>query len=137
MEFSEQERLMLVNIKDEISILSKEILENIDELDSFDSLKFSKDLTDIISKITTLSSYAKSKNVNMEFIPRIAAAMMLDAKNITNLREKNPFKASYDFKGEFKGYVLAFISTVNTIEFNFQKKRFSINLKSLRLPLTK
>jgi hypothetical protein len=120
---------MLVEIKREISENSKKLIENVNDMETFNSVRYCNDITEILSKVSTLSSYAKPKNFDISYISEVTTYMMYIAGMLEN--DKNG--TWYELVPQLKAITYMFVSTMNTIEFDFQKKRFSINLKEFKI----
>jgi len=131
MEYTEKERLMLVDLKQDINDLSKKLLQNTNKLENFDSVIFCQTVTEIQSKMSTLSSYSSIKNYDLNKIEIYSAKMMRQAMVMNEYRNKDEILPSGRFL-LLKMYVITFVSVVNSIEWDFHKKRFSINLKELK-----
>ena len=67
LELTEQERLMLVGKKDEIRKVTEEILELASNPEQ-NALELKKKVTGVLSLISTIASYSKSKNYDLEQI---------------------------------------------------------------------
>jgi len=110
MELTEKERLMLVEKKEEILKLTKEILDI--EKDPKQAVEVKKKMTSILSLISTIASYSKSKNTSLDYL-------LQRAKLISDFMDNNFWKAS-------STHLEIFCNAVNSIEFDFTKREMKI-----------
>ena len=113
MELTETERIMLVGKKEEIRKLSEEILDLATDLNK-NELKIKKKITGILSLISTIASYSKSKNYDLERITYMAN--MLNCVNMQFLLE-------------------IFCNNVNSIRFDFTRKDLKIIIPKIDLSI--
>jgi len=122
MELTEKERLMLVQKKEEILKLTKEILEITQERDRERALEVKKKMTSILSLISTIGSYAKSK---------------YDSRNLwasTNMIFLQ-MNALGDHWPSIRAWIEVFCNTVNLIEFDFTKRDIKIKIPKIDLSI--
>jgi hypothetical protein len=113
MELTETERLMLVGKKDEIRKLTEELLELVNSPDR-NRVEIKKKITGILSLLSTIASYSKPKNYNLDRITLMA--------NVLN-------SSSFQFLFE------VFCNTVNSIRFDFTRKDLKIIIPKIDLSL--
>lgn len=122
MELSENERLMLVKKKEEILKLTTEILDI--KNDPEQALEIKKKITNILSLLSTISSYAQSK---------------YDSSNLWYLTTQ--IFMEMDLLGNewtvISPLIEVFCNTVNFIEFKFTKKSISLKIPKIDLSLFK
>ena len=117
MELTEQERLMLVGKKDEIRKLSEEILE-LSSDSKRNELELKKKVTGILSLISTIASYSKCSNDDLDH-------MLFTANTLVLIH--NPLSFLYEI----------FCNNVNSIRFDFTKKDFKIVIPKIDVSLFK
>ena len=116
MELSEQERRMLTEKKDEIRKLTEEIIDlEIDTKKNASEIK--KKVTGILSLISIIASYSKSKNYDLEAINDMGKLMFLQ------LNRRYPPLATL--------FLELFCNTVNAIQFDFTKRDVKINIPKI------
>jgi len=116
MELTEKERLMLVEKKEEILKLTKEILGIMK--DSEQAVEVKKRMTSILSLISTIGSYAKSKHD-----PRHLWA----STNMIFL-QMNALEKQWT---TISSWIEIWCNTVNLIEFNFTKRDIKIKIPKI------
>jgi hypothetical protein len=104
MQLSETERLLLVGKKEEIRKLTEELLDLTARPDK-NKVEIKKKITSILALISTIASYSKPKNCNLDRIT--AMANMLNHLNTDFLLE-------------------VFCNTVNSIRFDFARRDLKI-----------
>ena len=122
MELTENERLMLVEKKEDILKLTKEILKILKERDPEQALEVKKKMTSILSLISTIGSYAKSK---------------YDSRNLwasTNMIFLQ-MNALGDRWTSIASWIEVFCNTVNLIEFNFTKRDIKIKIPKIDMSI--
>jgi len=123
MELSDKERLMLVEKKDEILKLTLEILDILSTEDPKQATVVKKKMTTILSLISTIASYADSKNYNLQPL-----------WNVTNLIFAQ-MDLLRDHWTAISPYIEIFCNTVNHIQFNFSKRDLKIRIPKINLSL--
>ena len=122
MELTEKERLMLVQKKEEILKLTKEILDIIKQRDPEQAVEVKKRMTNILSLISTIGSYAKSK---------------YDSRHLWT--STNLIFLQMDDRGNHWGltspWIEVFCNTVNLIEFDFTKRDIKIKIPKIDLSI--
>ncbi|MGA2768800.1 MAG: hypothetical protein ABSF24_10880 [Candidatus Bathyarchaeia archaeon] len=123
MELTEKERLMLVSKKEEILKLTKEILDVLK--DPAQAIEVKKRMTSILSLVSTIASYAESKNYNLDALMGITSVISLQmdllGKNWTSLG----------------AWIEVFCNAVNSIQFNFTKRDIIIRIPKIDLSIFK
>ena len=115
MEITEKERLMLVGKKEEIGRLTEDIIELTTDLKKNET-ELKKRVTIILSLISTIASYTKSKKLDM--VPLVQVAT-----HIFHMIETNPaFVRTITTELEF------FCNIANSITFDFTGKDLRITL---------
>jgi len=122
MKLTEKERLMLVSKKEKILELTHEILEIME--DPKQKIEVKKKITSILSKLSTIASYAKSDRnlpdlcqaVNLTFVQ-----MDILGKNWTVLSP----------------WIQVLCNTFNTTQFEFTKERIKFKIPKINLTLLK
>ena len=104
MELTEAERLMLVGKKDEIRKLTEEILELAPNPQQ-NEIELKKKVTGVINLLSTIASYSKCKNADLERITYMANMLSY---------------LGMDFLYEY------FCNEVNSIRFDFTRKDLKI-----------
>ena len=124
MELTETERLMLVDKKEEIRNLSAEIMEIMNEPGQITNIK--SKITDILSILSTIGSYAKSKDYD-------SSLFTLMAENIFQLMPVSQPHA------KIRAYLIKrierFCIYANSIQFDFTKKGLKINLPKIDISI--
>jgi len=123
MELAEKERLMLDSKKEEILKLTKEILDALNDPEQ--TMEIKKRMTSILSLLSTIASYAESKNYNLD-------ALM----NFTNMLflQMDLLKNHWTVLGP--GLEL-FCNTVNNVRFNFTKRDIKIRIPKVDFSIFK
>jgi len=119
MEISEKERLMLVEKKEEILELTKQTLDLMDDPAQVSEVK--KNIMSMLSKISTIASYAKPRKNEMR---------------ILELRADLIFKLMDLFEDEWtetRHWIEEFCNMVNSIRFDFKKEGLKIRLPDVHL----
>ena len=120
MELTEKERLILVQKKEDILKLTKEILDIMKDPEQ--ALEVKKKMTSILSLISTVGSYAKSK---------------YDTRNLWT--STNMIFAQMNVLGDqwtaMSPFIEMFCNTVNLIEFNFTKRDIRIRIPKIDLSI--
>jgi hypothetical protein len=123
MELAEKERLMLVSKKEEILKLTKEILDPLKDPEQ--AIEVKKRMTSILSLVSTIASYAESKNYNLDALMRFTTMISLQM----------------DMLGKewasFGAWIQVFCNTVNSIQFNFTKRDIIIRIPKIDLSIFK
>lgn len=116
MELTEQERLMLVGKKDEIRKLTEKILELAPNPEQ-NKLELNKMVTGILSLLSTIASYSKCKNDDLQRITYIANVLTQWGQ------------LDMDFLHEY------FCNEVNSIRFDFTGKDLKIIIPKIDISL--
>jgi len=123
MELTEKERLMLVEKKEEILKLTKEILDVMK--DPKQALEVKKKMTSILSIISTIASYSDSKNYNLDVLEQLTTMTFLQM----------------DLMGEYwislSPWIEKFCNIVNNTRFNFTKRDIRIRIPKIDLSIFK
>jgi len=122
MELTETERLMLVGKKEEIRESTEEIIELSCDLKK-NVIEIKKKITGILSLLSTIASYSKPKNINLNPLPVAAQFIFhnLEAKVILP-------RTTVTLLG-------IFCNTANSITFDFTRKDFKIIIPKIDLSL--
>ena len=123
MELTEYERLMLLEIKKEILEQTLEILDIVKDKDKKVDVK--KKMTTILSKISTISSYAKPKNVFLKPILDLANQLFVQ------------IDALGDHWTSYSPYIEIFCNIVNHIQYDFTKRDITIKIPKIDLSVFK
>jgi hypothetical protein len=120
MELTEAERLLLVGKKEEIKHLTEELLD-LGTNPEKNELEIKKKVTGILSLISTIASYSKSKNYDLDGITTMAdmTYRMLGTKSHSIA----------------KLMLESFCNTVNSIRFDFTKKGLKINIPKIDISI--
>jgi predicted RNA-binding protein with EMAP domain len=121
MKLTEKERLMLAQKKEEILKLTLEILDN--KNDPKQALEIKKKMTSVLSHISLLGSYAKSKNFD-------TGPLKIATDTIFQFMNMDMFKNNWDL---LSPYLEIWCNTVNFIQFDFNKR--DINIPKIDLSL--
>jgi len=116
MEIKEKERLMLVEKKDHICELTLEILDMAHDPES--SLEIRKNVTTILSELSTIASYSDSKNRDFDELEN-AANLIFSQLDLDN------FVIA-------KCMTEVFCNAVNSIRFDFTRKGFKLVLPRIK-----
>ncbi|MBN1245243.1 hypothetical protein JXA31_06585 [Candidatus Bathyarchaeota archaeon] len=118
MELTETERLMLVQKKEEICELTLWILDNAPI--SQNQAEFKKKITTILSLVSTIASYTKSRNMNIDRLDDLAniifSQLGLHSVVVECMLE-------------------VFCNLVNSIRFDFTRKDFKIIIPKIDLSI--
>ena len=117
MELTEKERLMLVEKKEEILKLTKEILDSMN--DPKQALEVKKKMTSILSLLSVIASYAESKNYNLDALEKFTTLIFLQM-NILR-----------DHWTALHPWIEVFCNTVNNVRFNFTKREIKIRIPKI------
>ena len=120
MEISEKESLMLVEKKEEILELTKQTLDLMDDPAKASEVK--KNIMSVLSKISTIASYAKLRNKNEMKILELRAKMIFQLMDM--------FKEKWT---ETRPEIEEFCNLANSIQFDFKKEGFKIRLPDVHL----
>jgi len=123
MELTEKERLMLIEMKNEILKLTLEIMDITKDEDKKGEIK--KKITTIISKISIISSYAKPKNINLQ--------PLLEAVNLLFVH----MDALEDSWTVYSPIIEMICNNINYIQFDFTKKDIKIKIPKIDLSIFK
>ena len=121
MELTEKERLMLVEKKEEILKLTEEILGIMKAPEQ--ALEVKKKMTSILSLVSTIASYAESKNYNLDPLWQVTNLIFLQM----NTRG--------DHWTTISPWIEIFCNTVNHIQFNFTKRDIKIKIPKIDLSI--
>jgi len=123
MELTEKERLMLVEKKEEIRKLTVEILDMLNDSEKeIDIKEIKKRITSILSLLSTIASYSKSKNYDLD--------RLTDAANV--------IFATFDLdKRVIPPIIEVFCNYVNSVRFDFTKREFKINIPKIDFSIFK
>lgn len=126
MELTEKERLMLIEKKQELQKLTNEAIEIVNGKRTNDKeVQLKKCLTNILSVISTIGSYTDSKNMNLDASIDMVNAVLMS------------------FYGQGIGWdiikpmVELFCNYTNSIQLNFTKRTFKIEMPKIDLSLFK
>lgn len=121
MELSERERLILIEKKEEILKLTKEILEIM--RDPKQKLEIEKKITSILSLVSTIASYAKPKGVNLQNLSEATnyLFMSMDASSLYMPTTS----------------IQMFCNTTNGIRFDFTKRDIIIKIPKIDFSIFK
>lgn len=125
MELTEKERLMLIERKDEILELTKEIIDILYTGGSEQVAEVKKKMTSILSLISAIASYAKPKNVDVK--------PLLDMTNLIFLE----MRLLGDSWTGIASLIEIFCNTVNHIQFDFTKRDIKIKIPKIDLSIFK
>jgi hypothetical protein len=112
MKLTEKERFMLVQRKDEILKLTIEILDI--KNDPKQALEIKKKMTNVLSQISVLGSYSKSKNFNTGPLTNVTNALFISM----DMSKDMWIILSTDLE--------IWCNTVNSIQFDFTKRDIKI-----------
>ncbi len=115
MELTENERLMLVGMKEEIRKLTEELLD-LSASPKRNRVEITKKITGILSLLSTISSYSKPKNYDLK-------TMALMANSLSTKSSQLLFEI--------------FCNSVNSINFDFTRKDFKIVFPKVDLSIFK
>jgi hypothetical protein len=121
MELTEKERLMLVQKKEEILKLTKEILDIMK--DPKQALEIKKKMTSILSLISTIACYTESKNYNLNPLEHAATLIFL---------QMDKSEEDWTLCSLFIEY---FCNIVNSIQFNFIKRGIKITIPKIDISI--
>ena len=126
MELSKEERLMLVKKKEEILMYSNEIIDLAH--DSKNVLEIQKKINSIVSLISTISSYASAKNVNLHRLFDIT-------EGLQKLLTLHTGRYAFNWDAMDQLFLSMFCNAVNAIEFNFTKKGLQFSIPKIDISL--
>ena len=123
MELTEKERLMLVEKKEEIRKLTMEILDMLNDPEKeIESKEIKKRITSILSLLSTIASYSKSKNY--------------DLNRLTNAA--NIICVGLDLSKEVLiPAIEVFCNIVNSVRFDFTKSGIKIHIPKIDFSIFK
>lgn len=132
MDITEKERLMLVGKKEEICGITKQILEMAH--DPKNSLEIKKNMTTILSLLSTIASYSEVKNYKFDGFREIAdndfVNLNMPLEYLEELKKKDPIRWNNDIVFSLE----LFCNYANSVRFDFTKKRVKIILPKITLP---
>jgi hypothetical protein len=129
MELSEKERFILMQKKQELQVITNKAIDIVNsEKNEKDEVELKKCITNMLSIINMIGSYANSKNVNLDAFSNFANLIFMSAR-VSHL--------SNESWGIVKLMVEVFCNDVNSIRFNFTKKTLKIIIPKINLSLFK
>jgi hypothetical protein len=123
MEITEKERMMLVAKKEEILTMTKEIMDCLQDPKQAKEVK--KKMTSTLSLVSTIASYAESKNYDLDSLTRFATMIFLQM----DMLGKN--------WGIIDAPIQMFCNMVNSIQFNFAKRDIRIKIPKIDFSIFK
>lgn len=127
MELTEKERLMLVEHKKEIQKLTSEILGIMNDPEQ--STKIKRKITNILSILSTIGSYAKSRDYDLDLFSTMAESIFGDMSGI-NIGLHADFYWNTVMKKIEK-----FCIYTNSIQFDFTRKDFRIIIPKIDISI--
>lgn len=86
----------------------------------------------IQAKLSSMASLAKSKPRNLSKIQKQADILLKKSIGVNYEKNKDMTKFAYEC-GVLAAMTLGYLTSINSIQFDFHKKRFTINPSSLQL----
>jgi len=123
-------------IKEDVLIESLRLIEQIHDMENlpnFDTPELYKRLISIQSKISSLSSLASTNERQIKKLQQ-QVEKIIDQSVKAELEKDNPIQHVFEL-GKLASITMSYLNAINSIQFNLNKKRFTINLDTLKFDI--